>query len=189
MRSVIVLLSTLALTMLTSFSSSTKLTITSKAFENNGPIPRKYTCEGRGISPPLEIWNIPLGTQSLAITVHDPDAALDGGYTHWVVWNISPTRKIRRHFRKGEAGPNTIGEHKYKGLCPSLGIHHYHFKVYALDTKLDIDRNTYKAGLEEKMRGHILAEGELVGVYMRKKLPASGGATEPKNKKKSKNKK
>ncbi len=175
MRTAIVIWGILALAMLASFTNIKKLAVTSKAFENNGVIPRKYTCEGRDVSPPLDVANIPRGTQSLAVIVHDPDAALQGGYTHWVAWNIEVGRRIKKNLKRGEMGPNSIGEHSYDGMCPPLGIHHYHFKVYALDTKLDIDRNTYKEGLEKKMQGHILAQGELVGVYMKGKLGESGG--------------
>src|ERR1043165_1896577 len=179
MRHTTALLCTLALLMSAS-ASAQKLLVTSKSFKPNGAIPRKFTCEGRGISPPLKVENIPAGTKTLAITLHDPDAPLDGGFTHWVIWNINgEKKKIKRNFKRGEMGPNTLGQHSYKGMCPPLGIHHYHFKVYALDTKLDIDKNSYKEMLEKKMQGHILAEGELVGVYKKKKLEPTGGAAPP----------
>src|SRR6266567_2108405 len=74
---------------MTSFINETKLTVTSTSFTNNGMIPKKYSCEGEEISPPLKITNVPAGAKSLALILHDPDAPAKGGFTHWVVWNIN----------------------------------------------------------------------------------------------------
>jgi len=89
---------------------------------------------------------------------------LEGGFTHWVVWNIN-VGDIPEGFKGADQGMNGAKQHGYKGMCPPTGTHHYHFMVYALDTKLDIDKNTDKAGLEKSIQGHILSQGELVGLY------------------------
>ena len=151
---------------LSSFSCSTSLKVSSSAFSDNGNIPTKYSCEGTQVSPPLSISGIPSGTQSLALIVHDPDAGMKGGFTHWVVWNIDPsTTTIPEGFDGGEQGLNGAKKSGYIGMCPPTGTHHYHFIVYALDSKLDISNQTGKDGLEKSMKGHILSQGELVGLY------------------------
>ncbi len=148
--------------------SDDNLTVTSTSFSNNASIPMKYSCEGMEVSPPLQISNIPSGARSLAIILHDPDAG-QNGFTHWVAWNISVDGNIPEGFKGGDQGKNGAGQSGYKGMCPPTGTHHYHFKVYALDTMLDIDEKTDKAGLEKSMEGHILAQGELVGLYKKTK--------------------
>ncbi len=146
------------------------LVITSTVFVNNGNIPGKYSCEGEEVSPPLAITGMPAGTKSLAIILHDPDAPMGGGFTHWVLWNIEPgDNNIPENFKGGSPGLNGAGQTGYKGMCPPTGTHHYHFKVYALDTKLDLDNKTNKAMLEKAMQGHILADGDLVGLYKKTK--------------------
>jgi Raf kinase inhibitor-like YbhB/YbcL family protein len=155
---------------ISSFSYSPKLKITSTGFADNGSIPSKYSCEGEEVSPPLLIADVPSGTKSLAIILHDPDASGEGGFTHWVVWNIDPgDNNIPENFKGAQQGLNGAGQPGYKGMCPPSGTHHYHFMVYALDTKLDIDQKTNKAGLEKSMQGHILAQGDLVGLYKKTK--------------------
>jgi Raf kinase inhibitor-like YbhB/YbcL family protein len=154
---------------MTSFTNEIKLTVTSTSFNDNGMIPVKYSCEGQEISPPLKITDIPLGAKSLALTVHDPDAPAKGGFTHWVVWNIDTDGNIPENFKSAEQGLNGSNKAGYKGMCPPSGTHHYHFKVYALNAHLDIERNTDKSGLERAMRGHIMAEGALVGLYTKTK--------------------
>ena len=151
---------------ITSFSNNSGLIITSTSFVNNGSIPAKYSCEGEEVNPPLLISNIPSGTKSLAIILHDPDAPVNGGFTHWVVWNIEPgDNKIPENFKGAEQGLNGAGQQGYKGMCPPSGTHHYYFRVYALDTKLDLNKKTNKASLEKSMHGHVLAKGSLVGLY------------------------
>ncbi len=159
-----------AVAAVTSFSSSPKLTITSGAFSNNGYIPMKYSCEGEEVSPPLTIADVPDSAKSLALIVHDPDAPRKGGFTHWVVWNIDVNDKaLPENFKGAQQGLNGAGQPGYKGMCPPSGTHHYHFIVYALDTKLSIDAKTDKAALEKNMQGHIIAQGELVGLYKKSK--------------------
>jgi Raf kinase inhibitor-like YbhB/YbcL family protein len=163
-------LSLAAAAAVTAFSTIPKLKVSSTAFVNNGSIPAKYSCEGEEISPSLIINDIPADARSLAIIVHDPDAPREGGFTHWVVWNIDVAYKtLPENFKGAIQGLNGAGQPGYKGMCPPTGTHHYHFMVYALDTKLSIDPKTDKAGLEKGMQGHVLAQGELVGLYKKSK--------------------
>ena len=159
----------LIMSIMASFTSQTTLTVTSTSFTNNGNIPSKYSCEGSQASPPLTIKGVPSGAKSLAMILHDPDAPMPGGFTHWVVWNIPTDGIIPEDFKGAEQGFNGAKKSGYIGMCPPSGTHHYHFKVYALDTRLTIDRNTDKAGLEKAITGHILAEGEIVGLYAKMK--------------------
>jgi Raf kinase inhibitor-like YbhB/YbcL family protein len=147
------------------------LNISSPAFQNNGKIPAKYTCDGAATSPALHLEGTPSGTKTLAIIVHDPDAPHAGGVTHWIVWDINPATDIPEGFGNagsgnGQQGKNTKGNMGYMGPCPPNGTHHYHFRIYALDTQLSVDvSTTTKETLEKAMNGHILAEGDLVGLY------------------------
>lgn len=154
---------------MTAFVSIGKLTVTSTAFTNNGMIPEKYSCEGGESSPPVHIGRIPAGTKSLALIVHDPDAPRKNGFTHWVLWNVHPDGNIPENYKGASQGMNSGEKNGYKGICPPDGVHHYYFRVYALDTKLNLDQNTDKTLLEKAMEGHILAEGELIGLYRKTK--------------------
>ena len=151
--------------MMASFASQTKLTVTSGSFTDNGNIPSKFTCEGTQASPALNITGVPSGAKSLALILHDPDAQRPGGFTHWVMWNIPTDGNIPENFKGAVQGFNGAKKAGYIGMCPPTGTHHYHFKVYALDTQLTLDNSTDKAGLEKAMTGHILGEGEIVGLY------------------------
>ena len=140
--------------------------------------PRQYTCDGADISPKIHIGNIPEGTKALAIIMDDPDAPV-GTWVHWVAWNITPTTtipeavpKTRNTVKDGISFTQGINDfHKigYGGPCPPKGHgdHHYHIKVYALDTTLNLSGNVTKQILEKAMKGHILAWGEAVAVYSR----------------------
>nr|MDO8132980.1 YbhB/YbcL family Raf kinase inhibitor-like protein [Candidatus Njordarchaeum guaymaensis] len=141
--------------------------MTSPAFENKGSIPSKYTCDGRDVNPPLKIEDIPKETQSLVLIVDDPDAPA-GTFDHWIVWNIPPTERIEENSVPGTEGLNDLRKHSYGGPCPPSGTHRYFFKVYALDTKLSLNPNSRKRDLEKAMTGHILAKGELIGLYRRR---------------------
>jgi len=146
-----------------------KMNITSPVFANNQMMPAKYTCDGDNINPPLQISGIPATAKSLALIVDDPDA-LQGTFVHWVVWNISPaTTSIAEKSVPGDEGMNGFGKKGFGGACPPSGTHHYHFKVYALDTQLNLQEKTTKADLEEAMKGHILSQAELIGLYTRQK--------------------
>jgi Raf kinase inhibitor-like YbhB/YbcL family protein len=142
------------------------LTVKSPAFESNKLIPAKYTCDGEEVNPPLTIEGAPEGTKSLVLVIDDPDAAA-GTWNHWLVWNIPPTRKIEEDTVPGIQGVNTSGKRAYGGPCPPSGTHRYFFKVYALDAKLNSNPNSRKDDVEKAMEGHILAKGELMGLYRR----------------------
>lgn len=145
--------------------SKVSFPLTSPAFKANGDIPVKYTCEGENISPPLLIGEVPTHTKSLAIVVDDPDADKKV-VTHWIAWNIpADTRMIKEGARPGTQGKNERGENRYMGPCPPKGQHHYFFKIYALDQMLGLKEGSSKEELIKAMTGHILAEGELVGLY------------------------
>lgn len=142
------------------------LTIKSPAFANNEWIPAKYTCVGSNINPALSITDIPNGTESLALIVDDPDAP-NGTYVHWVMWNIPVISVIDENSAPGIQGKNGKGENKYFGPCPPTGIHHYNFKIYALDTKLILPLQADKNALLKAMDKHILASGGLIGLFKR----------------------
>lgn len=141
-----------------------KLIVASPAFENSTRIPEKYTCDGDDVNPPLNIGGLPKGTKSLVLIVDDPDAPM-GTWDHWVVWNIPPTEKIEENSVPGTEGLNDFRRHSYGGPCPPSGTHRYFFKVYALDIMLDLDPGSRKGDVERAMEGHILAIGEIIGLY------------------------
>lgn len=144
------------------------LKIESPAFKDQEKIPSKYTCEGEDLSPPLHFINIPTKAKSLALIVDDPDAPM-GTFDHWIAWNLPPTTT---ELKEGAAVPlegvNGFGATRYRGPCPPRGKpHRYFFKLYALDTLLDLEAGSTKSGLEQAMEGHILSKAELVGLYQR----------------------
>jgi len=146
------------------------LKLSSTAFKHNDSIPSKYTCDGADVNPPLVIENAPLTAKSLALIVDDPDAPA-GNWVHWVVWNIDPTTsEIRENTVPSGAqqGINDFRKHDYGGPCPPSGTHRYFFKLYALDMMLSLGPKTNKAELERAMKGHIVAQGELIGLYRRR---------------------
>jgi Raf kinase inhibitor-like YbhB/YbcL family protein len=143
--------------------------ISSTAFENNGSIPRIYTCDGQNTNPPLEISEVPEGTKSLALIMEDPDAP-GGIWVHWLLWDMDPrTVVVNENSVPLEAiqGTTSFGHPGYGGPCPPSGTHRYFFKVYALDTVLDLSPGSWKNDLISVMNGHILGEAELVGTYGR----------------------
>lgn len=143
------------------------ITVTSPSFKNNDFIPAQYTCDGRNISPAVKLEHIPTEAVTLAIIVEDPDAPA-GTWVHWVVWNIPVTHLIKENEIHGIQGLNDFGNNRYGGPCPPSGTHRYLFKVYALDSVLNLPTNTRKIDLEKAMSGHILGFGELMGLYTRK---------------------
>ena len=145
-----------------------ELTVKSPAFENNKLIPSKYTCDGEEVSPPLTVEGIPEKTKSLALIMEDPDAPA-GLFIHWLVWNIPPTNEIQENSVPGTEGLNTNKKNSYHGPCPPGGTHRYYFKVYALDAHLNLGAFSDKEVLENAMQNHILAYGELIGLYRRGK--------------------
>jgi len=145
----------------------TNLKVSSGAFKNNGSIPAMYTCDGKNINPSIEIEGTPLEAKSLAFIMDDPDAP-GGMFVHWVMWNIPITHQIEENTAPGVEGINDAKKNRYTGPCPPSGTHRYFFKVYALDTILDLPASTNKHELELAMASHILAFGEIIGLYQRK---------------------
>jgi Raf kinase inhibitor-like YbhB/YbcL family protein len=143
------------------------LTIKSLSFQHNSSIPKKYSCDGEDTNPPLTIEDVPKESKSLALVVDDPDAP-GGTFDHWVVWNIpASTTKIAENSVPGTEGLNSARQKGFMGPCPPSGTHRYFFKVYALDTELNLGAKSIKRDLEKAMQGHIVAKGELIGLYHR----------------------
>jgi Raf kinase inhibitor-like YbhB/YbcL family protein len=141
--------------------------LTSPAFEHEGTIPTKYTCDGENISPPLAIEGVPAETRCLVLLVDDPDAP-GGTFDHWVLYDIpSYTKAIDENTVPGTAGRNSYKKNAYGGPCPPSGRHRYFFKLYALDRLTGFEPGRSKEDVEKKMAGHILAQAELMGVYQR----------------------
>lgn len=143
--------------------------ISSSAFKDNEHIPYQYTCDGKNTNPPLAITDVPAGAKSLVLIMDDPDAP-GGEWVHWLVWNINPaTVAISEHSVPVAAveGVTDFKKPGYGGPCPPDGMHRYFFKLYALDTKLDLQPSAVKADLEKAMQGHIVSQSQLVGLYAR----------------------
>jgi Raf kinase inhibitor-like YbhB/YbcL family protein len=144
-----------------------EIAVKSPAFQSNSSIPKKYSCDGEGTNPALTIEGVPKETKSLALVVDDPDAP-GGTFDHWVVWNIPPSiSKIGERSVPGTEGLNGMRKPGYTGPCPPSGTHRYFFKVYALDSVLSLGAKSTKRDLEKVIQGHILAKGELIGLYHR----------------------
>ena len=142
------------------------LIVTSSAFSNNGVLPSKYSCHGQQVSPPLKVTNIPPGTTSLAIVMFDPHATAKKSTTYWLMWNLDPNGDIPENFVSDFESQNPINkQYGYQAVCPLNGTHYYHFRVYALDTRMLLDKHATKATMENAMQGHVLAKGELVAQY------------------------
>ena len=160
-----------ALAAIVSFAAGgAKMKITSSAFQQGGNIPSKFSCDGRNTSPPLQISDVPPGAKSLVLIVDDPDAP-SGLFTHWAVWNISPQigSISEGSTPKGVQGTNDFGKSGYGGPCPPSGTHRYYFKIFALDQQLDLPSGAKRSQLDAAMKGHMVAQGELMGRYARKK--------------------
>ncbi len=145
------------------------LTITSSAFEEEGRIPQKYTCEGQDISPPLAWSGVPDGAQSLVLIADDPDAPI-GTWVHWVLYDLPPetTELAEGASGTGTEGINDFKRTGYGGPCPPPGNpHRYFFKLYALDTTLNLKPKATKKAVVKAMQGHILAQGQLMGTFSR----------------------
>lgn len=156
--------------------SAMTMTLTSPAFFQNGKIPKRYTCDGENISPPLTWSNVPEGTRSLALIVDDPDApdprAPKMTWVHWVLYNLPPDSQglpeaVTQLPAGTKEGLNDWKRIGYGGPCPPIGEHRYFFKLYALDTMLPDLGHPTKQQLEQAMAGHILQETALVGTYLR----------------------
>ena len=138
-------------------------------FKQGEKIPVKYTADGRDVNPLLKISGIPDEAESLVLIVDDPDAPV-GDWVHWLVFNIpvSTTRIKENSVPSGVQGTNSWGRNDYGGPSPPSGTHRYFFKVYALDSELDLDESASKKDVVKAMQGHILDKAELMGVYERK---------------------
>jgi Raf kinase inhibitor-like YbhB/YbcL family protein len=162
---------------MTTESSFAEISLASTAFEDGGPIPYLYTCEGDDISPPLQWSGAPVSTRTYAMVCEDPDAPR-GTWIHWVLFNISGdavelTKAVptlpelpsgARH------GRNTAGDMAYAGPCPPPGKpHRYFFRLYALDISLNLPPGATRAELEQAMDQHIVAQGTLMGTYEHRK--------------------
>lgn len=146
-----------------------KMKIMSSAFQEGGNIPSKFSCDGADTNPPLQISDVPSGAKSIVLIVDDSDAP-GGLFTHWTAWNISPqTSTIAEGSPpKGVQGTNDFGKSGYGGPCPPSGAHRYYFKIFALDRELDLRSGAKRGQLDAAMRGHVVAQGELIGRYSRK---------------------
>jgi Raf kinase inhibitor-like YbhB/YbcL family protein len=143
--------------------------IESPAFKSNELIPLKYTCDGEDVNPPLLISDVPENAKSLVLIVDDPDAPR-GNWVHWTVLNIDPRiKEIPENSCPQNAveGMTDSGRSCYSGPCPPSGTHRYFFKLFALNTTLDLDASVKAADIEKEMEESILVKAELVGLYRR----------------------
>jgi Raf kinase inhibitor-like YbhB/YbcL family protein len=147
-----------------------KMKITSSAFQEGGNIPSKFTCDGSDTSLPLQITGVPSEAKSLVLIVDDPDAP-SGLFTHWLIWNIPPqTSSVAEGSApKGVEGTNDFGKSGYRGPCPPPGTHRYSFKIFALDRELELRSGAKRSQVDAAMKGHVIAQGELVARYARRK--------------------
>lgn len=146
-----------------------KLVLASPSFVENGLIPRRYTCDGDNTNPPILISSVPTHAKSLVLIMDDPDVP-SGLWIHWIKFNIPAGIKAIDEGVEppGVSGKGTSGHTSYDGPCPPSGTHRYVFKIYALDIMLNLLPGVSKEELESGMAGHILASGELTGLYSRK---------------------
>ena len=150
------------------------ITVTSTAFGSMQPIPRKYTCDGEDVSPPLSWSNVPKNVKSIALICDDPDAPA-GDWVHWVCYDIPPTVDSLSEAVPhgdilacgGKQGTTDFRKIGYGGPCPPGGTHRYFFKMYALDIMLNLPAEKTKKDILKAIKGHVLAQGELVGTYTR----------------------
>jgi len=147
------------------------LSLKSTAFDQGGNIPHKFTCDGEDMSPKLDWDGIPTGTQSFALIMDDPDAPM-GTWDHWVLFNLpAETQGLDENIKSlpagTETGKNSWGKNSWGGPCPPDKEHRYFFKLYALDTKLDLKAGAAKEDVEKAMAGHTLEKTELMGKYNR----------------------
>jgi Raf kinase inhibitor-like YbhB/YbcL family protein len=146
------------------------LTVSSPAFTSLGRIPDRHTAEGEDVSPALEWDGVPDGTRSLAVVVHDPDAPLVDGFTHWVLYGIPVgTSTLGEGEDRFVAGTNSFGTAGYNGPAPppGHGPHHYYFWVYALDEELDLAPGLGRRALLGRIEDHVIEQARLIGVYQR----------------------
>jgi len=149
--------------------------LTSTAFSEGGMIPAQYTCNGPDVSPPLNWEDVPEETKSMALIADDPDAPV-GTWVHWVLYNLpADTHELQEDLPKTKVlpngamqGTNDFRKIGYNGPCPPGGTHRYFFKLYALDEMVDLNPGARKKDLLDAMKGHILAECQLMGKFSRR---------------------
>jgi Raf kinase inhibitor-like YbhB/YbcL family protein len=171
---IILLLSAFVVSVWPQGGHAMSFSIKTTAFSEGGTIPKKYTCDGSDLSPALTWADALPGTKSLALIADDPDAPV-GTWTHWIAWNIPPEAELPEGVAKVESlsdgtrqGKNDFKKIGYGGPCPPPGKpHRYFFKLYALDAKLDIKPGAGRNELERAMKGHVLAQVDLMGKYGR----------------------
>jgi Raf kinase inhibitor-like YbhB/YbcL family protein len=188
---VIVAIASVAIVRTMAQGTSAKITVTSSAFKDGASMPDDYTSFGKNVSPPIAWSGAPAATRQFAVVCHDPDAPMPGGFTHWVIYKIPATAKGLPEAVPAGASVTTGGiagaiqgangfsafarrggpppEPGYRGPAPPAGpAHHYHFTVYALDAALDLQPGLDRNGLLKAMEGHIIGEGEIIGLAQRK---------------------
>jgi Raf kinase inhibitor-like YbhB/YbcL family protein len=158
-------------------ANKVSIALTSSAFAEGAAIPEEYTCQGKDISPPLKWSGVPSESKTLALIMDDPDAPM-GTWVHWVLYDLAPSMtdlpegfSAKEHIAagSGKEGLNDFKRLGYGGPCPPAGKpHRYFFKLYALDTTLDLKPGAKKKDLERAMEKHILAQGQLMATYKRK---------------------
>ncbi len=150
-------------------NAASALELSTPAFKQGEKIPSKYTCDGAGMNPALNFGGLPANTKQLVLTMHDPDVPKtlmpSGNFDHWMVWDIAPTSKGIAEGAGASMGSNGMGKAGYIGPCPPDREHRYFFRLYALDTSLAGKTFKDRAALEDAMKGHILAQSELVARY------------------------
>jgi Raf kinase inhibitor-like YbhB/YbcL family protein len=144
------------------------ITVSSSAFAEGGTIPRRYTCDGDDVSPPLAVSGLPSGVRELALLVEDPDAP-SGTFVHWVAWGIDPAKPaLAEGAAPAGSGRNGFGRRGYGGPCPPRGSNHrYVFTVFALSRPTTLPAGASADDLRTAIKGAVLAEGKLTGRYAR----------------------
>ena len=157
-------------------STNLNITVSSDAFQEGEMIPKKYTCDGEDVSPSVSWTGLPAETKSVVLVCDDPDAPGDT-WVHWILYNLPPNSgglpegvpPAEMLDGGGNHGINSWNRYGYGGPCPPSGVHRYFFKIYALDTVLDIDARATEKNVLQAMEGHILIQGQLMGKYSRSK--------------------
>jgi len=149
--------------------AASALELSTPAFKQGEKIPSKYTCDAAGMNPALNFSGVPANTRQLVLTMHDPDVPKNlmpsGNFDHWMVWDIAPASKGIAEGAGSSMGINGTGKAGYIGPCPPDREHRYFFRLYALDIPLADKTFKDRAALEDAMKGHILAQSELMGRY------------------------
>jgi Raf kinase inhibitor-like YbhB/YbcL family protein len=154
-----------------SSSAFGQMKITSPAFQDGGKIPAKYTCDGANVNPALHIQGAPAAAKTLVLIVDDPDAP-GGLFTHWLAWNIDPKMADIAESSvppNAKQGKSSFGNASYGGPCPPSGTHRYFFRIFALDHAPDLAGGATRDKLNAAMKGHVIAQGELMGRYSKQK--------------------